>query len=44
MAKPLPKWVMQRYAKLWNKFTDDEMTYEEIEKTLKMDGKNTNHQ
>ena len=22
MVKPLPKWIMQRYSALWNKFKD----------------------
>jgi DNA-binding PadR family transcriptional regulator len=37
MIKPLPKWVMIRYAKLWNRFKDKEMTGEQIRKTLNED-------
>lgn len=37
MAKPIPKWVQERLSKLWSKFGDKEMTYEEIRKTLSID-------
>ena len=41
MAVPIPKWVMQRYSKLWNKHKDNKIYYSDIEKVLKADGKNT---
>jgi len=37
MAKPLPKWIMQRYSALWNKFKDKEFNHEEAFKTLNKD-------
>ena len=37
MTNPLPKWVMQRYAILWNKFNDREFNYESASKSLKDD-------
>ena len=37
MVKHLPEWIMQRYAKLWNKFKDKEFTREQAEKILKND-------
>jgi hypothetical protein len=39
MTKTIPKWVMKRYAKLWKKFSDKEFTFDDIEKTLKIDDK-----
>lgn len=41
MTEPIPKWVMQRYSKLWNKYKDKEIPYSKIEETLKGDGRNT---
>lgn len=41
MAKAIPKWVQIRYAKIWNKHKDKEISYADIEKILKIDGKNT---
>lgn len=35
LVKPLPKWAMQRYAKLWNRFKHKEFTYEEASNILK---------
>jgi hypothetical protein len=35
VVKALPKWAMERYAKLWNKFKDKEFEYEDVVKTLK---------
>lgn len=40
MTKPIPKWVMERYSRLWNKFENKEMFYEDIQKTLSIDQKN----
>lgn len=37
MTKPLPKWIMQRYSALWNKFKDKEFNHEEAFKTLDKD-------
>lgn len=41
MAKPIPKWVQERLSKLWKKFEDREMSYEQITETLKPDEKTT---
>lgn len=41
MVNAIPKWVQVRYAKLWNKYNSKEVAYSEIEKVLKIDGKNT---
>lgn len=41
MVNPVPKWVQIRYAKLWNKYDGKEISYADIEKILKVDGKNT---
>ena len=35
IVNPLPKWAMQRYAKLWNKFRAKEFTYVEASDILK---------
>ena len=40
MANPIPKWVMFRYAKLWKKYKDKAITYDDIQNTLKSDDKN----
>lgn len=37
MVEPLPKWIMQRYSALWNKFKDKEFNHEEAFKTLNKD-------
>lgn len=37
MIEHLPEWIMQRYAKLWNKFKNKEFTREQAEKILKND-------
>lgn len=37
MTKPLPKWVMQRYSVLWNKFTDHEFNRKNALQTLNHD-------
>ena len=41
MAKPIPKWVQERLSKLWKKYGEREMTYEQIESILKPDEKTT---
>lgn len=35
MAKHLPEWVFNRYAKLWSKFKDKEFSYEDAKDFLK---------
>ncbi len=35
MISPLPKWIMQRYAKLWNEFRDEPFSHEQAVKFLK---------
>jgi len=35
IVKPLPKWAMQRYSKLWVSFKSKEFTYDEASKILK---------
>ena len=40
MVNSLPRWVMERYAKLWKKYEDKPFVYEDIGKVLKMDDKN----
>lgn len=35
MVKPIPKWAMLRYAKLWNKFKIQEFNYEDASNILK---------
>lgn len=37
MIQHLPEWIMQRYAKLWNKFKDKEFSKRDVEKVLKKD-------
>ncbi|MBU1201771.1 MAG: SAM-dependent DNA methyltransferase, partial [Nanoarchaeota archaeon] len=37
MTKPLPKWIMQRYSTLWNKFKDKEFSHTDAFKTLNKD-------
>ena len=37
MTKPLPKWIMQRYSILWNKFKDKEFNHDDAFKTLNKD-------
>ena len=41
MVKAIPKWVQIRYAKLWNKYKEKDVSYSDIEKVLKIDKKNT---
>ena len=41
MAKAIPKWVQERLSKLWKKYGDEEMSYDQIEKVLKPDEKTT---
>ena len=41
MAKAIPKWVQERLSKLWKKYGQNEMTYEQIESVLKPDEKTT---
>jgi len=35
MTQPLPKWIMRRYAILWEKFRDKEFNYEKAVSFLK---------
>jgi len=41
MAKPIPKWVQERLSKLWKKFSSGDITYKQIEETLKPDKTST---
>ena len=41
MAKAIPKWVQERFSLLWQTYDNKTVTYEEIEKVLKMDDRNT---
>jgi hypothetical protein len=41
MANTIPKWVQERFSKLWKKFGENEMTYEQIETALRPDEKST---
>jgi len=34
-VRPLPKWAMQRYAKLWNEFDSREFNYEQASELLR---------
>ena len=34
MTKPLPKWIMRKYAQLWKKFRDTEFEHSETEEIL----------
>jgi hypothetical protein len=34
MTAPLPKWIQKRYAVLWNKHKDKELSYEDIKSSL----------
>jgi len=34
MTKPLPKWIQICYSILWNKFKDEEFTYDQAKKVL----------
>lgn len=34
MTQPLPKWLMQRYAKLWSHFKEKEFDYKQAKKVL----------
>lgn len=35
MTEPLPKWLMKKYALLWNKFGNNPFTQKEVSATLK---------
>ena len=35
MVEPLPKWIMRRYAKLWNAFSNRNFNFEKASNTLK---------
>lgn len=35
MVEPVPRWIMQRYASLWNRFKNKPFTREEAVKILK---------
>ena len=35
MVEHIPKWVMQRYSKLWSKFGEKKFSYEDAEEALK---------
>jgi type I restriction enzyme M protein len=37
---PIPKWIMERYALLWNKFKDKEFTYLEVSEMFSKDSNN----
>tara|TARA_Y100000310_G_C19984674_1_gene491385 strand:+ start:213 stop:464 length:252 start_codon:yes stop_codon:yes gene_type:complete len=39
-TRPIPKWLMQRYALLWYKFKEKEFTYEEVCKLFNKDSEN----
>ncbi|MBU2634458.1 MAG: hypothetical protein KJ674_04400 [Nanoarchaeota archaeon] len=39
-TRPVPKWIMQRYAVLWHKFKEKEFTYLEISKLFTKDSDN----
>jgi hypothetical protein len=41
MISAVPKWVMQRYSRLWKKHKDRELSFEEIQGVLKADGRTT---
>jgi len=34
LARPLPKWVMQRYSKLWQKCRENEFEHDQAVQTL----------
>ncbi len=33
--RALPRWAMERYAKLWSRYKDKEFGYKDVTKTLK---------
>lgn len=35
MTNPIPKWIQQRYAILWHKFSDREFNHDDAVKILK---------
>ena len=39
-TRPVPKWIMQRYAMLWHKFKEKEFTYKEVSKLFTKDSDN----
>lgn len=41
MTNVIPKWVMERYAILWNKFESQEIDFKAIQNTLNLDDSNT---
>lgn len=41
MTKSIPKWVQERFSLLWQEHENKQLTYEEIEKVLKIDDRNT---
>ncbi len=38
MSKPLPRWIMQRYSRLWNKLNAKEFSYNDALSALNKDG------
>jgi len=32
MVKPIPRWVMERYAKVYRKYDEKPITFDDIEK------------
>jgi hypothetical protein len=41
MAKPIPKWVQERLARLWKKYGEQAITFKMIKEILTMDDDNT---
>ena len=41
MTKPIPKWVQERLARLWNKYKEQAITFKMIKAVLTMDDDNT---
>jgi hypothetical protein len=39
-TRPIPKWIMKRYALLWSKFKSKEFTYFEVSKLFNKDSNN----
>lgn len=37
MTRPLPRWVMQRYSKLWSEFGSEEFGHSDASKVLRGD-------
>lgn len=40
-VSPLPKWAMQRYARLWNRYENNEFSHKDASETLKLTKNNT---